>query len=279
MTSTSDKSIVPGFPSHTASASSEETKRPKLVGILGDLPVVAAEFGGVNPQISNSTPHTDLNICEDSGRCETLKHHFHNSCKYIFFPNVLLLIIFVIDVFLLLLSDFLEYCSLQLANLMVERVKAWDAERFGLLQQNESLAQDVMKEKENTTIGRNKVFVEREMVVKEKERADQKDKKIKEFEKELEKPKEEKSSLESKLQETKDSIPDRKNDVVIEYRDSDELYNHICDSDQFEPLRNDLGFVASKQALYSDRREEIRPSSTDNAEVEVNTQVEEETLP
>ncbi|KAJ4952733.1 hypothetical protein NE237_029565 [Protea cynaroides] len=87
-----------------------------------------------------------------------------------------------------------------LANLMVERVKTWDAERSGLLQQNESIAQYFMRERESTITERRKVFEEREKIAKEKKRDDQKDKRIEEVEKELERLKQEKSSLEIKLE-------------------------------------------------------------------------------
>ncbi|KAJ4977934.1 hypothetical protein NE237_008714 [Protea cynaroides] len=136
-----------------------------------------------------------------------------------------------------------------------------------------------MRERESTITGRRKVFKEREKVAKEKERANKKDKMIDEVEKELERLKEEKSSLQIKLKESKHSILIKINDAVIEeYRDSDELYNYIYDSEQFEPLRNDLGFVASKQALYSDGKEKIQPSNIDGAEAETSAQVKEKSL-
>ncbi|KAJ4948005.1 hypothetical protein NE237_000145 [Protea cynaroides] len=107
------KSIVLGSPTCTVSVSSKEIKNLDSTGPMGNLPVVAAGTGGVNPQSSDNTPRTNLAVHEDSSHCE-------------------------------------------LANLMVERVKAWDAERFCLLQQHESIAQDLKRERESTITKRRK---------------------------------------------------------------------------------------------------------------------------
>ncbi|KAJ4969484.1 hypothetical protein NE237_016185 [Protea cynaroides] len=127
----------------------------------------------------------------------------------------------------------------------------------------ESIAQDLKRERERTITERRKVIKERKEVAKEKERADKEKKRVEEVEEELGKLKEEKSSLEIKLKETKNSIPIKINDAVIEYRDSDELYNYICESEQFEPLRHDLGSVASKQKWKSFERTMILEESSD----------------
>ncbi|KAJ4968360.1 hypothetical protein NE237_015061 [Protea cynaroides] len=70
------------------------------------------------------------------------------------------------------------------------------------------------------------------------------------FSTELKGLKEEKKSMESRLKEAEDGMQIKIDDVVIEYRDSDELYNYICVSDQFGPLRQRIGSVASKKALF-----------------------------
>ncbi|KAJ4950961.1 hypothetical protein NE237_027793 [Protea cynaroides] len=158
--------------------------------------MVAAGTRGVNPQSSDNAPHTDLNVREDSGHYEVL--------------NTL--------------------STMGLANLMVERVKAWDAERSGLLHQYESIAQDLKRERESTITKKRKVFKEMEKVAKEKERADEEKNRVEEVEEveeEFRRLKEEKSSLEIKFKEIENNIPIK-----------------------FEPLRHDLGSVASKQALY-----------------------------
>ncbi|KAJ4981332.1 hypothetical protein NE237_032169 [Protea cynaroides] len=62
--------------------------------------------------------------------------------------------------------------------------------------------------------------------------------------------KEEKKSLESRLKEAKDGIQIKINDAMIKYKDSDELYNYICMSDEFDPLRQSIGSVARKKALF-----------------------------
>ncbi|KAJ4974947.1 hypothetical protein NE237_008121 [Protea cynaroides] len=70
------------------------------------------------------------------------------------------------------------------------------------------------------------------------------------FSAQLEELKEEKKSLETRLKTAEDNIQIKVNDAVIKYRDSNELYNYICVSDQFEPLRQSIGSVASKKALF-----------------------------
>ncbi|KAJ4969686.1 hypothetical protein NE237_002785 [Protea cynaroides] len=137
--------------------------------------------------------------------------------------------------------------DIYLINLMVERVRAWDAE-------HSSLTQDLKKERENTIAERRKVFEEREKVKKEKERVDREKKRVEEVEIKLKRLKEEKFDLEIKLKEAKDSVQIKVNDAIIEYRDSNELYENICESEQFKPLRQALGSVAGKQAFFKLRK-------------------------
>ncbi|KAJ4973992.1 hypothetical protein NE237_007166 [Protea cynaroides] len=191
MITSSNKGIVLASPTQTVSVLSEETKNIDSVGPSGDLPIVVAGTGGVNPQSLDNTPHTDLNVHEDSGHCEVL--------------NTL--------------------STIDLAPI----VRVYSS-RF-----------EEGKREYNTE--RRKVFEEWEKVAKEKKR-------VEEVEEELGRLKEEKFSLKIKLKELENSILVKINDAVIEYRDFDELYDYTCDSKRLEPLRHDLGSVASKQGLY-----------------------------
>ncbi|KAJ4955866.1 hypothetical protein NE237_012649 [Protea cynaroides] len=139
--------------------------------------------------------------------------------------------------------DLLQKCESQ--------EKAFSNERLKLLQKYESAVSYLNKERENTLVERRKVYMERERAIVEKEKLKKELNEVKlNSSTELEELKEEKKNLESKLKETEDGMQIKINDAMIEYRDSQELYDYICVSDQFEPLRQSLGSVASKKALF-----------------------------
>ncbi|KAJ4961391.1 hypothetical protein NE237_021301 [Protea cynaroides] len=122
MNPTSNKGIVLGSPTHTPLVSSEETKKLDPVGPLNDLPMIVAGTRAINPQSFNEAPHTNLSVHEIFGCYEVLK----------------------------------TLSTIDRANLMVKRVKSWDAKHSGLLQQNESITQDLTRERESTITERRK---------------------------------------------------------------------------------------------------------------------------
>ncbi|KAJ4964736.1 hypothetical protein NE237_016585 [Protea cynaroides] len=147
----------------------------------------------------------------------------------------------------------LEHSELLKTLSMIEE-KAFNNERLELFQKYESVVLDLSKEKENTIVERRKVFAEREKAIEGKEKLEKELREMKEekltFSTQLEELKEEKKSLETRLKDVEDNTQIKINDTVIEYRNSDELYNYICVFDQFEPLRQSIGSVSSKKALF-----------------------------
>ncbi|KAJ4960119.1 hypothetical protein NE237_020029 [Protea cynaroides] len=113
-------------------------------------------------------------------------------------------------------------------------------ERLELLQKYEFVILDLNKEKENTLAERRKVFAERERTIELKEK----------LEEVLEGLKKEKESLEARLKQVEDGMQNKINDTVMRYRDSTKLYNYISVTEQFGSLRESLGSVASKKALF-----------------------------